>query len=177
MKQTERQKSISWFKLAEFVERGEKERALGIYKLLALSINDLAFTYQLEGDILLAFDDQQATAKYLQAAEHYIKQNNFNAAIGTLNHLAILNPTNQMAWNMLSDLYLKHFLNKIIVHLRNLVNYKQFECAQVCLEKTIELHQKAQNKAELDILISDLAKLNQNLHSSALQILKKIQTC
>lgn len=173
MKQIERQKSISWFKLAEFVERGEKERALGIYKLLALSIHDLAFTYQLEGDILLAFDDQQATTKYLQAAEHYIKQNNFNAAIGTLNHLAILTPTNLVAWEMLSELYLKHFLSKIMIHLRNLVNYKQFDCAQVCLEKVIAIHQTNQNKIELDVFISDLAKLNQNLHASALEILKK----
>src|SRR3990167_3538374 len=125
MKQIERQKSISWFKLAEFVERGEKERALGIYKLLALSIDDAAFTYQLEGDILLAFDDKLATSKYLQAAEHYLKQNNMTAAIGTLNHLAILAPDNPVAWEMLTDLYLNHFSNKIIIHLRNLVNYKQ----------------------------------------------------
>jgi len=173
MKQIERQKSISWFKLAEFVERGEKERALGIYKLLALSINDTAFTYQLEGDILLAFDDKLATGKYLQAAEHYIKQNNIVAAIGTLNHLAILAPENPVAWKMLTDLYLHHFLNKIIIHLRNLVNYKQVNHAKDCIAKALEFYQKTQNKAGLDQLISDLVKLNQNLHTYALQILKK----
>lgn len=173
MKQIERQKSISWFKLAEFVERGEKERALGIYKLLALSINDLAFTYQLEGDILLAFDDSQATTKYLQAAEHYIKQNNFSAAIGTLNHLAILAPENKLAWEMLSGLYLSHFLNKISVHLRNLVNYKQINCAQDCLQRALDCLQDNQQKAELESLISELAKFSPNLHSYALQLLKK----
>lgn len=93
MKQVESQKSISWFKLAEYVERGEKERALGIYKLLALSIDDIAFNYQLEGDILLAFDDQQALGKYHQALEQYLKQNNLSAAISTLAHILILIPS------------------------------------------------------------------------------------
>ena len=49
--------SLAWFKLAEFVTRGEKERALSIFRLLAHSIRHDALVVQLEGDILLAFDD------------------------------------------------------------------------------------------------------------------------
>ena len=66
-----------------------------------------------------------------------------------------------------------HFLNKIIIHLRNLVNYNQTHCAQDCVEKAIEIYRKTSKLAELDQLISELAKLNRNLHDYALQFLQK----
>lgn len=59
--------SIAWFKLAEFVSRGEKERALGIYRLLSYSITDAALNAQLEGDILIAFSDERALESYHKA--------------------------------------------------------------------------------------------------------------
>ncbi len=173
MKQSESHKSISWFKLAEFVERGEKERALGIYKLLALSINDIAFTYQLEGDILLAFEDQLANSKYLQAVEHYIKQNNIPAAIGTLNHLVILTPNHDLAWDMLGELYLKHCLNKITIHLRNLINYQKITQAQKCITNAIQVYQKEPNLSALNNFLNEIEKLDSNLHKHAMQILRK----
>ena len=135
MKQFEKQKSIGWFKLAEYVERGEKERALGIYKLLALSINNKAFAYQLEGDILLAFDDQLAKEKYFQAAEYYLKQNQITALVGTLQHLVLLEPENQSYWRWLNSVYVQHLPNKLMVHLRNLLRYKQRAIAQECLQQ------------------------------------------
>jgi hypothetical protein len=173
MKQIERQKSIGWFKLAEFVERGEKERALGIYKLLALSIDDLAFAYQLEGDILLAFEDTLASSKYLQAAEHYIKQNNIMAAIGTLHHLIILAPEQTHAWQMLNDLYLNHYLTKSTTHLRNLINHKQITSAQSYIEKLITKCQQEQKTPELDIIVDEIQKISPALHQFTLQALKK----
>ena len=54
--------NIAWFRLAECVSRGEKERALGVYRLLAHSFGDEAFAHQLMGDLLLSFDDAQALA-------------------------------------------------------------------------------------------------------------------
>src|SRR3990172_10433854 len=66
--------NIAWFKLAEFVARGEKERALGIYRLLIHSFDDKAFSYQLEGDLLSAFNDESARDKYLSAAQLYHKE-------------------------------------------------------------------------------------------------------
>lgn len=173
MKQLENQKSISWFKLAEFVERGEKERALGIYKLLALSIHDTAFTYQLEGDILLAFDDQQAITKYLQAAQHYIQQNNILSAIGVLNHVVILAPNQTIAWDLLTKLYLDHFLTKIIIHLRNLINNQQITSAKNTIEQIIITCQKETKPKELEQIMQDIKRLDLNLYQFALQVKTK----
>jgi tetratricopeptide (TPR) repeat protein len=81
--------NIAWFKLAEFVSRGEKERALTVYKLLMHSITDQAFAYQLEGDILLAFDDDAAIEKYHLAANIYKKNGNYQKAIAVYEHVAL----------------------------------------------------------------------------------------
>jgi hypothetical protein len=67
--------SIAWFKLAEVITRGEKERALGIYRLLMHSISDDAIKAQLEGDILRIFNDPAAVQSYGRAAELYQKNN------------------------------------------------------------------------------------------------------
>ena len=47
--------TIAWFKLAECVAKGEKEKAFGVYRLLMHSLEDQAYAYQLEGDLLDAF--------------------------------------------------------------------------------------------------------------------------
>ena len=80
--------NIAWFKLAEFVTRGEKERALSVYKLLMHSVADQAFAHQLEGDILLAFDDAAAVDRYHNAANIYKKQKNYQKAIAVYEHVA-----------------------------------------------------------------------------------------
>jgi tetratricopeptide (TPR) repeat protein len=84
--------TIAWFKLAEFVARKEKERALGIYKLLTHSIQDEAVIYQLEGDLLLAFSDTKAFDAYDKAALIYKKQGKYIQAKALYEHLSILNP-------------------------------------------------------------------------------------
>lgn len=66
--------SIAWFKLAEVITRGEKERALSIYRLLMHSVPHEAVKAQLEGDILDIFNDPAALQAYNRAAELY--QNN-----------------------------------------------------------------------------------------------------
>jgi len=63
--------SIAWFKLAECVLRGEKERALALFRLLTHTLEDPALASQLEGDILTAFQDPKAIDKYEQAALLY----------------------------------------------------------------------------------------------------------
>lgn len=63
--------TIAWFKLAEFVTRGEKERALGLFRLLTHSFDNRAFIKKLEAEILASFDDEQAFSEYLQAAHLY----------------------------------------------------------------------------------------------------------
>lgn len=81
--------NIAWFKLADFVVRGEKERALSVYKLLMHSITDQAFACQLQGDILLAFDDDAAIDSYHQAANLYKKHGDYQKAIAVYEHVAL----------------------------------------------------------------------------------------
>ncbi|KKR95507.1 MAG: hypothetical protein UU47_C0034G0003 [candidate division TM6 bacterium GW2011_GWE2_41_16] len=63
--------SIAWFRLAEFVERKEKERALAMLKLLVHSVPDRAVATQLHADLLRAFDDERAFDAYSEAATFY----------------------------------------------------------------------------------------------------------
>ncbi len=81
--------NIAWFKLADFVARGEKERALSIFKLLVHSISDKAFALQLEGDILLAFHDNMALDKYHASAAFYKKQGDYQKAIAVYEHVSL----------------------------------------------------------------------------------------
>ena len=71
---------IAWFKLADVLARGEKERTLSIYRLLIHSINHEALSAQLEGDILRAFQDPNAVQSYVKAAALYQKQNELTLA-------------------------------------------------------------------------------------------------
>ncbi len=73
--------SLAWFKLAEFVTRGEKERALSIYRLLAHSLKSEALAAQLEGDLLQAFHDERAFEAYRRAALLYQRENDAVQAI------------------------------------------------------------------------------------------------
>lgn len=96
---------IAWFKLSECLARKEKERALGVYRLLYHSIDDEALAVQLEGDLLLFFDDEVAIAKYKRAVELYEKQERFPLAIGVCEHIITLKPSDLWALKRLSDLY------------------------------------------------------------------------
>lgn len=80
--------TIAWFKIADFVARGEKERALHMYRLLMHSVPEPAISYQLEGDILLAFDDMTALDRYHKAADFYKKSGKTKQAIAVYEHVA-----------------------------------------------------------------------------------------
>lgn len=84
--------TIAWFKLAEFVTRKEKERALGIYRLLVHSLHDDALALQLEGDLLLSFGDEKALEKYTKAAEAYTNLGKHVHAAGIYEHCLALRP-------------------------------------------------------------------------------------
>lgn len=80
--------TIAWFKLAEFIARREKERALGIFKLLAHSLNNKGLVFQLEGDIFLSFQDfQKAIKLYSQAALVYEEEKKFLSAAAVYEQL------------------------------------------------------------------------------------------
>jgi len=85
--------TIAWFKIAECVSRGEKERALGVYRLLSYSFNDNAVARQLEADIHFSFDEyDSAVSLYRQAMELYQKSNRFLEAAAVCEHLIIMCP-------------------------------------------------------------------------------------
>jgi hypothetical protein len=67
------QSTIAWFRLAETVSKGEKERALTLYRLFSYSFVDQAFAAQLEADILGAFDDERAFDRYVESIVAYKK--------------------------------------------------------------------------------------------------------
>ena len=72
--------TIAWFKLAECVAKGEKEKAFGVYRLLMHSLEDQAYAHQLEGDLLNAFCDERANEKYAHAAQLYYHTNRYKEA-------------------------------------------------------------------------------------------------
>jgi len=86
--------SVAWFALAECVSRGEKERALGVYRLLSHSITDQAFRAQLEADILWAFNDSDAIDKYQAAAALYKKEGRLLQATTIVAHIVEIKPDN-----------------------------------------------------------------------------------
>ena len=66
-----KQSMVAWFRLAESIQKGEKERALTLYRLFSYSLVDKAFIVQLEGDILAAFGDDRAFDRYVDATLYY----------------------------------------------------------------------------------------------------------
>lgn len=100
--------TVAWFKLAECVAKGEKEKAFGVYRLLMHSLEDKAYAYQLEGDLLGAFQDDRALEKYEHAAELYVANQRWKEAIALYEELALMNPDNVRAVHCLLELYSKY---------------------------------------------------------------------
>lgn len=81
MKQYVGEKSVAWFKLAECIGRGEKERALGLYRLLTYSFDDQAFVKKLEAEIIATFDKELAAKEFLHAAHLYFTRGDIKETI------------------------------------------------------------------------------------------------
>ena len=74
--------SLAWFKLAECVRRGEKERVLSVYRLLMHSFGDEAVSYQLQGDIFSTFSlNNDAAKSYYEAAQRFEQNHRYPQAI------------------------------------------------------------------------------------------------
>mgnify|MGYP000396704086 CR=1 FL=1 len=85
--------TIAWFKLAEFVNRGEKERALSLFRLLTHSFDDKAFIKKLGAEVLASFDDTQAFIEYAHAAHLYKVQGDVVEAVAIYELLTVLQPS------------------------------------------------------------------------------------
>lgn len=100
--------TIAWFKLAECVAKGEKEKAFGVYRLLMHSLEDQAYAHQLEGDLLGAFQDERATEKYAYAAQLYLQNRRFKESAALYEELIFLDPTNARYLQQLIAIYKEH---------------------------------------------------------------------
>lgn len=132
--------NVAWFKLAEFVSRGEKERTLSMYRLLAHSFDDPALIKQLEGDLLLTFKDEAGYNSYEDAARLYLANNRVLQAIALYEYLTSAVPSHELYRERLLDLY------------RNVSDYDRmviFSCRYV-----LDLDQHTQKKEIQRILES-----------------------
>lgn len=134
--------NVAWFKLAEFVGRGEKERAFGLYRLLMHSLEDPAFIKKLEAELLSSFDEEESEKLYVDAAILYKKSGQPEEAALIYEHLIRLQPKNyiyveklilysvELGWTGKAFLYRKKlyllFLEKGKVE-KGLELYKTFE--------------------------------------------------
>ncbi len=97
--------TIAWFKLAECIAKGEKEKAFGVYRLLSHSLEDQAYAYQLEGDLLDAFQDGRAPEKYAQAAHVYHHTHRYKEACALYEELIFLLPHDDKHLTRLLEIY------------------------------------------------------------------------
>jgi len=105
--------AVAWTKLTDCIQRKQKERSLALYRLLSHSITDEALAVQLEGDILLAFDDVvPAVAKYKVCVDIYQNTDRFGPAIGVCEHICTLKSNDIWTLNQLCNLYEKIGLQK-----------------------------------------------------------------
>lgn len=99
--------SIAWFKIAECVLRGEKERALGVHRLLSHSLDDHALAMQLEGDIMLACGDvDRALQAYNDAAIKYSSLKKYEQAAGIYEHMIFINTKDILLHAALLQVYI-----------------------------------------------------------------------
>lgn len=136
-------RNVAWFTLAECVARGEKERALGVYRLLSHSLDDAAVTAQLEGDLLWAFNDPVAVEKYFTAAARYQHDGRYREAVALLEHIRTLTPESIACLVPLMELSDRmHADDRLLVYLRDyldrIVDYDSFVLAHSYLERSRE---------------------------------------
>lgn len=128
--------NIAWFKLAECVSRGEKERALGVYKLLVHSLDDKALASQLLGDLLMFFKDSEAKERYLEAASIYEKSNKMIEAMAIYEHLLFLEPGSEECLFALLELYKNlNITSRFVGHVDSLITENKLDLAAKIAEK------------------------------------------
>lgn len=139
--------SVAWYKLADLIARGEREKALNVYKLLAYSLPDKAYALQLEGDILWFLRDHRAYEKYYQAALIYKEEQRWAHMVALGEHLRQYDKKN----------------NDILVMLVN--GYAFLGVIDRCIEKLkdlVQLHQKYPvEQKNVTLLCSQLTEITQ----------------
>jgi hypothetical protein len=180
MKQMQSDKyTIAWFKIADYVSRGEKERALGVYRLLSHSFNDDAIARQLEGDINLSCNEKvRAIELYRLSVELYLKTHRFLEAAAILENLIELVPGDIMLRVNVIDYYreLANFL-KIDQHFHALILTTQihlhYALVKTCIEKIIDTFLNTEHEDKLQSFFATLNACDQDLYDYARSYLKK----
>ncbi len=193
--------TIAWFKLAECVSRGEKERAFGVYRLLAHSIDNDAFACQLQGDLYFSFDDLDAAiTKYFDAAHLYEAQERYLEAAAVYENLLSLKPQTERNRERVIALYQRlNIPSKELEHRISLIDQRMAEhkfkdaqaqlvqlddevdAALVCAiyEKfifaSIELHELSPNQIETMVQKLISLYLKHDLHRAMRQFLARLQ--
>lgn len=86
--ETQTTSNVAWFKLANLIEKKEKEKALNVFRLLTHSLKDKAYTLQLEGDILWSLNEiSLAKEKYTNSAFLYQKDMRWIYAVALYENL------------------------------------------------------------------------------------------
>ena len=154
MKQMQFNKNtIAWFKIAEYVSRGEKERALGVYRLLSYSFNDDAVARQLEADIYFSFGEcDSAIVLYRQAMDLYQKSNRVLEAVAVGEHLIVMSP---------HDMPLRRDVIRLYISLDNVSKIQMHIC------KALDDMNVAENKQSLQEFLSTLRAYSDELYEYA----------
>jgi len=125
---------IAWFKLAEFVEKKEKEKALVLYRLLARSINNNAFGLHLLGTLHQSFNNYEEACNNLILTLDIYYQDNPEMVI-TIYETIILQNKNQINTDhleVLAKYYLKYYdQNKDLLNFRVINFLDNFQAEQV----------------------------------------------
>ena len=121
---------IAWFKLAEFVDRKEKEKALILYNLLSKSLNNNSFSLTLLGTIYNYFDDKLESKKYFAKALELEEELSLETIIAIKEYL-IINKLNQ------NPEFIKRLIQdyKIYYNNKNITKTKIEELAKSCDKK------------------------------------------
>ena len=134
--------TIAWFKLAECVAKGEKEKAFGVYRLLMHSLEDQAYAHQLEGDLLNAFCDERAVEKYAHAAQLYYQNNRYKEAAALYESIIAQVPEERYITRLI-DIYKQHTAQDIfysqLIKLAHLLLAKELYVQVIPLIQELEM--------------------------------------
>jgi len=171
--------TIAWFKIADCVSRGEKERALGVYRLLSHSFNDDAIARQLEADIYLACNEQErAISLYRQAVEAYAKSQRFLEAAAVCEHLILLLPHDVLLRSEVMRYYgAARLMSKIYHHIQALIldypvqNYVSM--VMPSLEKVIDFLLQEEQHDQLQDFFVMIKSLDEPLYEHVCAYVKR----
>lgn len=174
-------RNVAWFTLAECVSRGEKERALGVYRLLSHSLDDSAVIAQLEGDLLWAFNDSSALEKYYVAATRYQHDGRYREALTVLEHSRTLSPTSRYCLERLIELALLiHNEERLVEYVREysdrVDDRDSYLFAQAVLEKAEKSDLKKQFFLLKIALVLKASVVEAIPHEAVSPLLQKVAT-